>query len=445
MELYTQFTAYIKQKQLFTAKDKLLLAVSGGIDSVVLCELCRLAQFNFSIAHCNFQLRGDESLRDENFVKELSKKLGVECFVAGFDTKAIAAKEKKGIEETARELRYNWFQEIAKEKRFQFIVTAHHADDNAETMAMHFFRGTGLRGLRGIQCRNGNIVRPLLFARRNELEEFARAHALKFVNDQTNNDIRFTRNFFRHRVLPLVAEVYPAATNNLIQNAARLSEAGLLYEQAIAPHKKGLMEIRGKEIHIPVLKLKKAAPLRTIIYEIISEFGFTAKQTEDVLDLLNSDTGKYVRSSTHRIIKNRNWLIISPEQILEASVFLMEEMNQTVAFNSGKLMMERVKNIPNQFPSSPFTVYVDAKEIQFPLLLRRWKEGDYFYPLGMKKKKKLSRFLIDLKLSKPEKENTWVLISNQRIVWVLGRRIDDRFKITASTKSVLQIQYLPAE
>ena len=445
MELYTQFSEYIKQKQLFTAKDKLLLAVSGGIDSVVLCELCRQAGFNFSIAHCNFQLRGEESLRDENFVKDLAGKMGVECFVAVFDTKAIAQKEKKGIEETARELRYQWFQQIAKEKDFHFILTAHHADDNAETMAMHFFRGTGLRGLRGIQSRNGNIVRPLLFAGRKDLKEYARTHSLKFVTDNTNNDIRFTRNFFRHRVLPLVAEVYPAVTSNLAQNAERLTEAAMLYEQAIALHKKNLLEFRGKEIHIPVLKLKKAKPLRTIIYEIISEFDFTAKQAEEVLELLNSETGKYVSSSTHRIIKNRNWLIISPEQNQDASVFLIEENKQTQEFKSGKLKMEMVEKIPEQFPSSPFTVFADAKEVQFPLLLRRWKEGDYFYPLGMKKKKKLSRFLIDLKLSKPEKENTWVLISNQRIVWVLGRRIDDRFKISANTQSVLQLEYLPAE
>ncbi len=439
-----QFKKYIAANKLFEQQDHLLLAVSGGVDSVVLVDLCFKAGYSFSIAHCNFQLRGEESSRDEAFVRELAKKYNAELYVKTFDTVALSNQYKTSIEETARNLRYAWFEELLKtnDYRLSAILTAHHADDNIETMLMNFFRGTGMKGLRGMLPKNGNIARPLLFVQRKDIEAYALENNLAFVTDSTNASTEYTRNFFRHKIIPLVKEIYPEAEQNLLSNQQRFAEAELLYQQSIQQHKKKLLEYKGNEIHIPVLKLKKAEPLKTIVFEIISEFGFTAAQINDVVDLLDAENSKYVQAATHRIIKNRSWLIIAPLQNEESSFVLIEENDQQVSTAGFQLQLS-IANKPDAEMNTANTIaLLDASTVTFPLLLRKWKTGDYFYPLGMKKKKKLARFFIDQKLSRTEKENVWVLESNKKIIWVVGHRIDDRFKISASTKSLLKISLL---
>ncbi|HUM97267.1 MAG TPA: tRNA lysidine(34) synthetase TilS [Chitinophagaceae bacterium] len=445
MNLALPFQDYIKKHQLFNKKDKLLLTVSGGVDSVVLCALCKNAGYDFAIAHCNFQLRGADSNRDENFVRQLAENLGVKFFSKTFDTENIAVQQKKGIEETAREIRYQWFHELLESNGFQYILTAHHADDNAETIAMNFFRGTGINGLRGMLAKNGKVVRPLLFARKEALLAEAKYNQLTYVSDYTNDDNRFTRNFFRNKVLPLIETVYPATSQNLIANAERLSEAAMLYKQSVEQHKKKLIEQKDKSFQIPVLKLKKSKPVETILFELLKTFNFTASQTAEVAALLDSATGKYVNSSTHRVLKNRNWLIISSLQHIQSATVVIDENDCNIDFDAGKLSFKISNDVPENFSASAFEVSMDAKEFKFPLLLRKWKTGDYFYPLGMKKKKKLSRFFIDNKLSKLQKENAWVLETNKRIVWVLGHRIDERFKLTPTTTAVIQFKFLPAK
>lgn len=440
--LLKNFKEYILQNRLFSTADHLLLAVSGGVDSVVLCELCRQAGFTFSMAHCNFQLRGAESERDEQFVRSLADRYGVQVFVKKFDTAKIAAAEKKSIETTARDLRYAWFQQLtnpATSKPFTHLLTAHHADDNIETLLMNFFRGTGITGLRGILPQQGVVIRPLLFARRKELEAFAEKNALQFVTDSTNASNDYTRNFFRNRILPLVNEVYPEASGNLLGNISRFGETALLYQQAVNMHKKKLLLQKGNEWHVPVLLLQKTVPLNTILYEIIKDFGFTAAQTPSVVALLNSESGKYCLSATHRIIKNRQWLIIAPNQPASAAHILIEANDSRVDFENGSLLLQAC--LP-QISDSQETALLDADTIRFPLLLRKWKQGDYFYPLGMRKKKKLSRFFIDQKLSLLQKESTWVVEMDKKIIWITGLRIDDRFKITPSTKNGLQIRWV---
>lgn len=440
--LLKKFKDYILQNRLFSPADHLLLAVSGGVDSVVLCELCRQAGHRFSIAHCNFQLRGAESERDEQFVRSLAERYSVQVFVNKFDTNSVAAAEKKSIETTARDLRYAWFQQLtdpATGSPFTHILTAHHADDNIETVVMNFFRGTGITGLRGILPRQGAIIRPLLFARRKELEAFAATNALQFVTDSTNASNDYTRNLFRNRILPLVNEVYPDASGNLLDNIGRFGETALLYQQAINLHKKKLLLQKGNEWHVPVLLLLKTVPLHTVLYEIIKDFGFTATQTAAVAALLTSESGRYCSSATHRIIKNRQWLIIAPNQHTSAAHILIEANDRQVDFENGSLLIQT--HLP-QIIDSPQVALLDADMIRFPLLLRKWKQGDYFYPLGMRKKKKLSRFFIDQKLSLIQKENTWVLEMDKKIIWIVGLRIDDRFKITPSTKNGLQISWL---
>jgi tRNA(Ile)-lysidine synthase len=457
MELLGKFKEFIQTENLFQLKDRLLLAVSGGVDSVALCELCKLAGYDFVIAHCNFQLRGDESARDEKFVRNLADKYGVPFFLKIFDTKGYAANSKKSIEEAARDLRYEWFhsfvikkdgngsaEELAKsEPRFvNYILTGHHADDNIETVMMNFFRGTGITGLRGILPKQGNLIRPLLFARRTDLERFVKAYQLDFVTDYTNLENDYTRNFFRNAIIPLVSESFPNATNNLLKNIQRFKETDLLYQQAIQLHKKKILEVKGTEVHMPVLKLLKTVPLATVVYEIIKDYGFTSHQTEEAIALLKSETGKYIQSATHRVIKNRNWLIIAPIQAVEAEHILIEEKDVRIHFKDGTIAVKKSTRDHFTLINNPLIAQLDFAELKFPLLLRKSKTGDYFYPLGMQKKKKLSRFFIDQKLSLTQKEHAWVIEMDKKIIWVIGMRLDDRFKIRESTQQIYTLQFL---
>jgi tRNA(Ile)-lysidine synthase len=439
MNLLQQYTNYIKTQDLFQQKDRLLIAVSGGIDSVVLCELTKQAGYDFAIAHCNFQLRGEDSTRDEKFVQELAAKYGVQFFVTHFDTNEISKQEKKSIEETARDLRYEWFEAIQTANGFNYIVTAHHADDNIETVVMQFFRGTGIKGLRGILPKQHRIIRPLLFARRAALATFLAEHDLQHVTDHTNTESDYTRNHFRNDILPLIEKNYPGAKENILKNIDRFRGVELLYKQSIDQQKKKLLEHKGNEVHIPVLKLLKTAPLKTVMYEVIKDYGFTAHQTTDAITLLQSETGKYIQSPTHRMIKNRNWIIISPNQSSEAQNILIEENDSRIEFGGKFIDLKKIPDTNYKIENNSAIAQINLDAIKFPLLLRKWEQGDYFYPLGMQKKKKLSRFFTDQKLSLSDKQNTWVIEMDKKIVWIVGLRIDDRFKITPSTKQILTI------
>lgn len=441
MNLLQNFTAFVKQQNLFQPKDKLLLAVSGGVDSAVLCELCKQAGYDFMIAHCNFQLRGEESERDEAFVKQLGTKYEVEVLTRKFDTEKYAAENKISIQVAARELRYDWFQELAVARSMQCILTAHHANDNIETLLINFFKGTGINGLHGILPKQANIIRPLLFAKKEEIAGFAVACNLKFVEDSSNASDKYTRNYFRNQLIPDLQKILPQVENNLLHNIERFREIELLYRQSVQLHTKKLLEIKGNEIHIPVLKLLKTTALKTVVYEIIRDYGFTAHQTEEAVALLQSESGKYILSATHRIIKNRNWLIIAPNKTIEAENIFIEENDTQVVFRQGVIDIELLLTTNYKPQTTNLVAQLDADEIKFPLLLRKWKPGDYFYPLGMQKKKKLARFFIDQKLSIIQKEKTWVIEMDKKILWVIGLRIDDRFKITGKTKNVLQISF----
>jgi tRNA(Ile)-lysidine synthase len=463
LDLVKQLKFFVTEQQLFQQQQPLLLAVSGGVDSVVLCDICHKAGYQFVIAHCNFKLRGIESDNDEIFVKNLAKSYGVPILVQHFNTTAYATENKKSIQVAARELRYNWFEQIANNgtvelllqqnkevavsiKKNQLptcILTAHHANDSIETLLMNFFKGTGIKGLQGIIPKHhqlNNMIRPLLFATKQQIMQYASQNNIAYVEDASNATDKYTRNYFRNQLIPSITAIFPKVEDNLMANLQRFSDIQVLYNQSIQLHKKNLIVTKGNEIHIPILKLQKTQPIITVLYEIIKQYGFTAHQTKDVLDVINSSTGKFVQSQTHQAIKNRNWLVIVPLQTTKATTILIQNPNEVIQFEAGKLTIKSLASAAT-IQSLPTVAQLHAAAIQFPLLLRKWKQGDYFYPLGMQKKKKLSKFFIDQKLSLIQKEKIWVLEMDKKIVWVIGLRIDDRFKVSNNTSPQLLITF----
>lgn len=449
MDLFSQFQQYVKDQKLFGANDRLLLAVSGGVDSVVLCDLCKKSGFDFAIAHCNFQLRKKESDLDEGFVINLGKKYNVEVYSKKFDTEQYAEVRKCSIQVAARELRYNWFKTIndaSTNKPYRYLLTAHHANDSIETLLINFFKGTGIAGLHGILPSAGKeqkITRPLLFATKIQLQEYASANKLLFREDVSNQEDKYTRNYFRNKLLPSLKEVYPAVEDNLLDNISRFNDVNIIYAKAILNLKKKLLFEKNGEYHLPVLKLLKTEAHQTVLFEIAKDFGFKPGQTGEIVKLLKAESGRYVESATHRILRNREWLIIYKIGATQQAHFLIEQAGKKISFSGYILSIER-KDKLDKIEADRTIAQLDAHDIKFPLLLRRWKQGDYFYPLGMQKKKKLSRFFIDQKLSILEKQNVWVIETNKKIIWVVGLRIDDRFKITDGTKDILQIMLSPA-
>ncbi|MET0463896.1 MAG: tRNA lysidine(34) synthetase TilS [Chitinophagaceae bacterium] len=443
MNFIDSFRSFISEHSLFLPQQRLLLAVSGGLDSVVLCDLCSKCGYDFDIAHCNFQLRGEESERDEQFVRKLGDKYNVNVFVQTFDTQSYMLANKISVQEAARALRYEWFDQLiaAKENRLDVLLTAHHLGDAVETSLMNYFKGTGIAGIRGILPKHESVVRPLLFTGRAAIKEYATAHQLDWVEDSSNASDKYSRNYLRHHLLPVIQQLYPQAEENMHRNIARFRDAELLYQQAIESHKKKLLVTKGEEVHIPVLKLQLATPLNAIVYEIMRPYGFSAAQTAEVLSLLNSESGRYVQSSSHRIIRNRNWLIIASLKAVRASLILIEGPGD-ISFPGGQLIIRKSFSSDGMPDTSSLVACMDASQIQFPLTLRPWKNGDYFYPLGMRKKKKLARFFIDQKLSAIEKERVWVIESDKRIVWIVGRRLDDRFRMRGGAGEIVKISLM---
>jgi len=452
MDLFQSFTHHWKQTfpQFQQEQVLLLIAVSGGLDSVVLTKLAMMAGFNCRMMHVNFQLRGQESEEDEIFVRKLAKHYGIEIEVIRFETLDYAQMNGIGIQEAARNLRYQWFESIRAQWQLQspnqtvLILTAHHANDNIETLLMNFFRGTGIQGLRGIAAfqKNTSLVRPLLPFKKEELMAYANQEQLSFVEDSSNASDKYTRNFLRNRFLPQLKEIYPTIEDNLLQNIGRLKEVSEIFQDALNTRLEALMEWKAEECHVPILKLKKTPQIATVIWEIIKPFGFTVQQIPELVKLMDASNGSYLASDSHRVIRNRKWLVIATIQPINNALIVIESTDALIEFFGGILVFTK-NQTTTTIDSNPLTACLDLKNIAFPLLLRKPKSGDYFYPLGMQKKKKLNRFFIDQKLSKTQKEAIWILESANKIIWVLGLRIDNRFKCTNTTQSAFHISFSP--
>lgn len=440
-DLQNVFIEKISAHALWKKQDHLYLACSGGLDSLVLAHLLHASGFDFTILHCNFQLRGEESERDERFVKELAHQLNVAIQIKRFDTEREMELSKKGVQETARILRYKWFTEVVANDAAnvnKWVLTAHHADDQVETMLIQLFRGTGLAGLQGIKMKSGNLIRPLLFADRKSLLGYANYFKLSWVEDSSNAETNYTRNFIRHNIIPSLEEVFPAIKSTMIQNGKRFEEIEMIYQQKVSEIKSRLVIQKGQGFAIPVNKLKNLQPLDTLMYEVFSIYGFTTHQIPEIKKLFDAPTGKYISSQQNRVLKNRNWLLIEPLVEKAQDIKIVEETDALVDLDTYQLVFKSIAG-QHQISNDENQAFLNLKKLKFPLLVRKWRAGDYFYPLGMKKKKKVSRFMTDLKLTLTEKENQYVVESDKKIVWVVGRRIDERFKVEEQTTEKLSI------
>jgi len=437
--LSEKFIEFNTSKRLANRKKKTLLAVSGGTDSVVMCNMFNEVKFPFAIAHCNFQLRGKESDADEKFVEDLAKKYGVEFYVKKFDTKKYAEEKKISIQLAARELRYTWFEELITEKEFNLLATAHQLNDNIETILFNLTKGTGIKGLRGIPVRNGNTIRPIFFASREEIESYQQEHKLEFREDSSNAEDKYTRNKIRHQIIPLLKEINPSLENTFAEKIELFTKLETMYEKQMKKSAALLFLPRGNDIYIPILKLKKIQNVRNVLYEYLKQFDFNAEQVEDVLAAVDADAGKQFLSSSARIIKDRRFFILTKLADKDSSIQFIHREEKEVKFKDKLLVITPTTAV--KITADKNSAFLDKTKLEFPLILRPWKAGDYFYPFGMKlKKKKLKKFFTDEKIPLNEKENIYVLESNKKIVWVVGSRIDERFKITTGTKDVLQLR-----
>ena len=430
-----KFQNHINQNLPFLQGKKLLLATSGGIDSMVLLHLCHKLKLDIRVAHCNFQLRGDESDEDEKFVKSECERLEILLFVNHFDTKKFAEDHKLSIQVVARNLRYEWFNTLLINNDYDYILTAHHLDDSLETFLINFNRGSGLDGLTGIPEKNGNIVRPLLPFSRNEIEVFAKENNVKWREDSSNASDKYLRNKLRHDAIPVLKQLNPSlldsfenTISNLQQSQSLVNDASqMVYKQVVSEE---------DTIKIDISKLTEFQNYNAYLYQWLQPFGFTA--WEDIYTLVEAQSGKQVFSQKYILLKDRNHLILFPKQNENEPILFSVAKDQKEVKFPLKLSFCNVDDI-SVAPTN--VIFVDEDKLQFPLEIRKWQEGDWFFPFGMNGKKKLSKFFKDEKFSLLDKSNTWLLCSENQIVWVIGKRQDERFKVTETTTKILKINY----
>jgi len=432
--MFKTFEAHIKKNHTFLVKSKLLIAVSGGLDSVVLTHLCHKMKLNFSLVHCNFHLRGNESDVDENFVLQLAEDLDIEVFIEHFETENYAKEHQLSVQMAARELRYQWFNDLMSQLKFDYLLTAHHTDDNLETFLINLSRGTGLEGLTGIPEINGNVVRPLLPFSREQIELYAKENKLKWREDSSNVSTKYLRNKLRHDVIPSLKYANPQFLQNFNKTLSFLQDSNGIVEDRIVEIQKKIVSVEGSLIKLDIKKLQRLSNPKAYLYELLKDFSFT--EWNDVTDLLSAQSGKQVFSETHRLVKDRNHLLLTELEHVDYKEMTILEADKELNTPIGTLSFDETDAI---FGKRTNVIFVDKSKLKYPLTFRNWMEGDFFYPFGMKGKKKLSKYLKDEKLSLIEKEHIWVLCSGNDIIWVVGKRADDRFRVTENTTKILKI------
>ncbi len=435
--MLTEFQKYISRNNLIVENDRILLAISGGTDSVVLLHLFSKLNYYTEIAHCNFKLRGEESDGDEQFVKHLAEKFGIRGHYISFNTREYAQTNKLSIEMAARELRYNWFNELCDKFGFTKIATGHHLNDSIETLFINMVRGTGINGLTGIKPINGNIIRPLLFATREQIEQYIKTEKLEFHTDSSNLENEYVRNIIRNKIIPELKEINPSLESTMRQNMARFSEVSEIYQEQINNIRNKLWVVDNDRITLSITELKKAEHPAAFLFEMLAPMGFSTDSVQNIVAGLHTQPGKMLYSKTHRLLIDRESIII--ENILVETEFL--EINSPNEFEKAPINFKTQRFTIDEFKliKDSCNAFLDADKLKYPILFRSWNEGDFFFPLGMNHKKKLSDFFIDQKIDRLQKEKIRVLESNHQIVWIVGIRIDNRFRVTERTKNVLQL------
>lgn len=443
--MLSSFITYIQQQKLFRlSRDRILIAVSGGMDSVALVQLCKKAGVKFGIAHCNFQLRDKESDADALFVERLADEVGVPFYQISFETKKEAARSKKSIQVAARDLRYEWLENIRNANDYQYIAVGHHHNDSIETLLINLTMGCGIRGLHGILPKNGLLIRPLLFSTRADIEAYIQQHRFNYQEDSSNSSTKYTRNALRHLVVPQLQRINPNLEQTFEENFLRFRETEALYDYAIQQLKKETVTQKENTLWIEIEGVSKAPSPLSLLYEILQAYHFKSSKIQYIYNRRTEESGALYTSKTHQLLRDRTHWIVSPIINNKASNYTLPNFENTagnIYIANLELQWEILTQKINLKTTSK-TIYLDINQLSFPLHLRHWKDGDIFFPLGMQgKKKKLSKFFKDIKMNRFDKDTTWLLCDNtDAIVWVLGQRADERFKVLETTQRILKLE-----
>jgi len=438
-----EFLDYIAENKIPDKNSGILLAVSGGIDSMVMADLFLKAGYNIGIAHCNFSLRGRDSDLDEDLVKEFAERHNIPFYCIKFNTLEYAETNGLSVQMAARDMRYNWFEKIREHNGFDYLAVAHNLNDNIETLLINLTRGTGITGLAGMKPVSGRLIRPLLFATRNEIENYCKKFGITYREDKSNAETKYTRNRIRHLIIPELKKINPSIETTLSETLIKLRETDDIVSRFIKEIRETISVTDNDKVTFDVEQLNYYIHEKTIIFELFRPFGLSGSQAGDLIKVISGKTGGQLFTSSHRILKNRNKIIITESSELQESIYtiFMQEQMKDVPFIVSADIMEIKGNLTISDDRS--IAYLDENVIEYPLLIRKWKDGDFFYPLGMKSKKKISDFLIDIKKSRIDKEKIMILETGGKIAWVIGERIDSRFRIKPSTKKALIIKTKP--
>lgn len=443
--MLSDFLQYLEEQDLCGKNNRILIAVSGGIDSMVLLDLFHRGGFDLGIAHCNFQLRGKDAEDDESFVKQKARELSVPCYLKRFDTESYSSEHRISIQMAARDLRYEWFEKIRQEEKYDHLATAHHLNDASETSLINLIRGTGLQGLTGIPVRQGHVIRPLLFAGKAEIEAYADAKKIAFREDRSNLEIKYQRNLIRNRIIPLIEEINPGFISTMASNQERLADSLHVISYWLKEHENQYLKKEGDHLYFD-REFFHQVNSAVFLHEALKEWGFRYDQCRNILKKHRQESGALYFSGTHVLNVDRDYLLLSPIRSDDDITFDWPEDKSELetgfgCFRKEIVRKEAVKKIIAN--AGPRVQFFDLDALKFPLQIRSWRQGDWFIPLGMKGKKKLSDFMIDEKIPVNLKQRIPVLLSGDTIVWVVGHRIDDRFKIISGSNQILKITFEP--